>query len=636
LANEASNVKFNFLKPGDPYNAYYQHKIAEIKAAEAAPGEEAKDSSKLAIPPPPKTQEGGLAPTTDRQQQPVLPPTKPLEPPEEEHYNAHVPEGLTLLDLDVIKLTAQFVARNGKSFLTGLASREHSNPQFNFLKPNHSLFPFFTRLCDAYSRVLMPPKDLLSKLQNDALSWSAPLQRTLNRLEFERIQDKEAQEAADAEEAERMAMLSIDWQDFVVVATLDFDDKSTAGLPPPVTLTELRRLSRALALKEKEGEGDSEKEERNGKSAAAAEMDEEEKALAAHAEIAGNESEDVDMEVSDEEEVPIRVVKDYQRPMHKPSTSYDPTKYVVSPITGELVLISEMEEHMRVSLLDPKWKQQKDTMLAKIKETTKASDDEIGRNLSLLARTRPDVFGTSDKIAAAISSEIEKQTTKPLPPPPPAFVPPPPPINHAKPFQSVPVGMPSAPMPPKIAPPSAFPPVPVPIPAPPSVPPPPPPPTTTTTATATATAITTAPAAVSGANASGVEMEPLQDASEDVEQSPKRQRVSKPAKLVLTPEADFLSNHPGPVIVRVQCPDIEGNDSLNGQVLEVEVQSLQETVHDLKEHLVPLIGGAAINKQRLSREGVGILVDALSLAHYNVDSEVLLQLSLKGRGGKKR
>ena len=29
--NEAGNPKFNFLKPGDPYNAYYQHKIKEIR-----------------------------------------------------------------------------------------------------------------------------------------------------------------------------------------------------------------------------------------------------------------------------------------------------------------------------------------------------------------------------------------------------------------------------------------------------------------------------------------------------------------------------------------------------------------------------------------------------------------------------
>jgi hypothetical protein len=33
----------------------------------------------------------------------------------------HVPEGLTALDLDLIKLTAQFVARNGAAFLTGAA-----------------------------------------------------------------------------------------------------------------------------------------------------------------------------------------------------------------------------------------------------------------------------------------------------------------------------------------------------------------------------------------------------------------------------------------------------------------------------------------------------------------------------------
>lgn len=32
-------------------------------------------------------------------------------------------------------------------------------------------------------------------------------------------------------------------------------------------------------------------------------------------------------------------------------------------------------------------------MLAKIRDTTKASDDEISRNLVGLARSRPDVFG---------------------------------------------------------------------------------------------------------------------------------------------------------------------------------------------------------------------------------------------------
>lgn len=29
--NEAGNTKFNFLKPNDPYHAYYRHKITEIQ-----------------------------------------------------------------------------------------------------------------------------------------------------------------------------------------------------------------------------------------------------------------------------------------------------------------------------------------------------------------------------------------------------------------------------------------------------------------------------------------------------------------------------------------------------------------------------------------------------------------------------
>ena len=84
-----------------------------------------------------------------------------------------MPEGLTALDLDTIRLTAQCVARNGKAFLTGLAAKEHGNPHFNFLKPTHSLFGFFTGLCDAYSKVLMPPKGLGQKLARTSQDRSA-------------------------------------------------------------------------------------------------------------------------------------------------------------------------------------------------------------------------------------------------------------------------------------------------------------------------------------------------------------------------------------------------------------------------------------------------------------------------------
>ena len=68
---------------------------------------------------------------------------------------------------------------------------------------------------------------------------------------------------------------------------------------------------------------------------------------------------------------------------------------MVSPITGELIPVDQMAEHMRISLIDPKFQEQRQAMMSKIRETTKASDDEIGRNLVGLASKRPDVFGAS-------------------------------------------------------------------------------------------------------------------------------------------------------------------------------------------------------------------------------------------------
>ena len=55
----------------------------------------------------------------------------------------------------------------------GLAERERLNPQFSFLKETHSLFGFFTALCDAYSSALMPPKDLTTRLHSDASDMCA-------------------------------------------------------------------------------------------------------------------------------------------------------------------------------------------------------------------------------------------------------------------------------------------------------------------------------------------------------------------------------------------------------------------------------------------------------------------------------
>ena len=71
-------MKFNFLKPGDPYNAYYKRKIEEIRS----PGE-ATEEKVVALKPP------EAPPAVKELKKSVLPPTQPLEPPEEEVYTIH-------------------------------------------------------------------------------------------------------------------------------------------------------------------------------------------------------------------------------------------------------------------------------------------------------------------------------------------------------------------------------------------------------------------------------------------------------------------------------------------------------------------------------------------------------------------
>ncbi|MCI20755.1 putative splicing factor 3A subunit 1-like, partial [Trifolium medium] len=207
---------FNFLNSSDPYHAYYQHRLAEFSAQNQSSTQQPGHPALLESAPhaPSATGSNNVAttekPDVSAQFRPVR---KVLDPPEAEQYTVRLPEGITGEELDIIKLTAQFVARNGKSFLTGLTSREINNPQFHFLKPTHSMFTFFTSLADAYSKVLMPPKGLTEKLEKSVSDMTTVHERCENRLEWERCQEQARKKAEDEIEQERIQMAMIDWHD---------------------------------------------------------------------------------------------------------------------------------------------------------------------------------------------------------------------------------------------------------------------------------------------------------------------------------------------------------------------------------------------------------------------------------------
>ena len=138
---------------------------------------------------------------------------------------------IAAVDHDILKLTALFTARMGRSFTNELGSRESGNYQFDFLRPSHSLFGYFNRLVEQYTRVLMAPTETVEELDRqagytpeyDSLLHTEAKRRAIarrevmkgmhNRVEWEKYDNARRQAEDTAAEEERVAFASIDWQD---------------------------------------------------------------------------------------------------------------------------------------------------------------------------------------------------------------------------------------------------------------------------------------------------------------------------------------------------------------------------------------------------------------------------------------
>ncbi|NXA55303.1 SF3A1 factor, partial [Nothocercus julius] len=390
--NEINNPKFNFLNPNDPYHAYYRHKVSEFKEGKA-------QEPSAAIPKVMQQQQSAQQQLPQKVQAQVIQETVvPKEPPPEFEFIAD-PPSISAFDLDVVKLTAQFVARNGRQFLTQLMQKEQRNYQFDFLRPQHSLFNYFTKLVEQYTKILIPPKGLLMKLKKEAENPKEVLDQVYYRVEWAKFQERERKKEEEEKEKERVAYAQIDWHDFVVVETVDFQPNEQGNFPPPTTPEELG--ARILIQERYEKFGESEEVEMEVESDE--EDDKQEKTDEAPPQPdQDTQVQDMDEGSDDEDEG--------QKPL-PPAPA--PDEYLVSPITGEKIPASKMQEHMRIGLLDPRWLEQRDRSIRE-----KQSDDEvyapgldIESSLKQLAERRTDIFGVEE---TAIGKKIgEEEIQKP-------------------------------------------------------------------------------------------------------------------------------------------------------------------------------------------------------------------------------
>jgi len=406
VLREQNHTKFAFLLPTNPYRQYYEHKVKEFKTGvveetkPAVPKEimeqKAKDEERKRK----KEQLKALTMGESKKK-------KVVKPPPPDQYIVNHPY-IAPMDMDIIKLTAQFVARNGQKFLIGLTQRESRNPQFDFLKPTHALFGYFTSLVDAYTKCLMPNKDEVEKLKKCAGSGVEILDRAMSRYYWDEQEEAQRRSKDEEDKQEKEQMQMIDWHEFSVVETIEFTaedesiplaapiDVSTGapqGAPVPLdqvgagTVFQEAHIEKPKGIEEdeeKEAAMDLEKEEREKKDREekrkeqekekekemqdkeekekeeaerlAREREEEEEREAAEREEAMEMEPEIPMPQQDSE---MKLRKDYVR--RKKAAAQRLMQRC--PITGQLIPAEEMSAHLNVLLLDPKWKHQKDALV---------------------------------------------------------------------------------------------------------------------------------------------------------------------------------------------------------------------------------------------------------------------------------
>ncbi len=126
-----------------------------------------------------------------------------MAPPELE-FLAEAPT-ISAQDLDIIKLTAQFVARNGNQFLQELLQKEVNNYQFDFLKPQHMLFHYFTQVTEQYRKIFMPRSTTKEMLEKSAKSVYNVIGRVTRAAAWSRAEKKRKEAMAEADDAEKSA-----------------------------------------------------------------------------------------------------------------------------------------------------------------------------------------------------------------------------------------------------------------------------------------------------------------------------------------------------------------------------------------------------------------------------------------------
>ncbi|VWU48415.1 splicing factor 3A subunit 1, putative [Hepatocystis sp. ex Piliocolobus tephrosceles] len=376
------------------------------------------------------------------------------------------------VDVDLIKTTALFVARNGNKFLNELIHREKNNNQYDFLRANNLYFNYFSKLIDIYTKCILPNDTILNKIKTYSNNKTDILNYSYS-LFVSNMKKKEEEQRKMEEKLKNNAFY--DWSSFTIVETINFDE-DIYYLPQSIdfnnvenyvlnqlfdtdnTYTNLEKINNITYhtnhmdttnkiyeqnkleenittnqpyehvqtdenainyQKNKYDQNNLEEYEQddyntlqkynNMGDSYMGELDKN-----ASIDKKRNDTNKID-ERSDErsdddnDEEEMIVVKNYEKnKKHRLNNE----NVHLCPITHQPIDINDMTKHLKTLLLDPKWKEQKDKLYERAKKEASFTPlEDIEGNLSVFVVNRPDIFGSIDEeINEHTSLENKKKT----------------------------------------------------------------------------------------------------------------------------------------------------------------------------------------------------------------------------------
>ncbi|KAK4989484.1 SF3a splicing factor complex subunit [Elasticomyces elasticus] len=412
-----NDQKLSFLYATDPYHSFYNWRLSEVKAGRGTAVSAGRESE--AIVPQQEMKKG------------------PVQPPEFE-FSARMPN-INAIDLDVVQHTALFVAKNGKSWMTQLSQREAGNYQFDFLRPQHSLYQYFSRLVDQYTSLLVGDTEQDGKLQKRRIAELERnikhrfhiLERAKQRAAWVKHVDAQKVQKEEEAEAEKLAYAQIDWHDFTVVETVIFTEADdTADLQAPISLNDLQtasleqkarislqphdmRIEEAMPMEEIYNYTPQPMAQQPPIPAPSTHSSYPQQAQYGPTPVSSGYANAPAPDQEDEDDVrirerlaereraqqaqaaargqgPMRIRNDYI-PRAQLKARQTATTMSMCPNCKQMIANEEMAEHMRIELLDPQWREQAAKAAARYSATNLSTAD-VANNLKRLASQRSDVF----------------------------------------------------------------------------------------------------------------------------------------------------------------------------------------------------------------------------------------------------